>query len=126
MLTFSLFAGELPKELGDLVNLTFFDASDNKFQGKSYAPAYTRRMFAEISLVFAGELPKELGQLSRLTRFDVSDNAQYEKDEDGDDDYDRPIPGTGFTGKLHLQHTCVNFADISIFSQGSCPRSSAN
>ena len=43
LLTFSLFfAGELPKELGDLVNLTDFDASYNKFQGESYAPAYMR------------------------------------------------------------------------------------
>ena len=50
LLTFSLFAGELPKELGDLVNLTDFDASYNKFQGESYAPAYMRCMFADISL----------------------------------------------------------------------------
>jgi len=40
LLTFSLLAGELPKELGDLVNLTFFDASYNTFKGESYAPSY--------------------------------------------------------------------------------------
>ena len=32
--------------------------------------------------------------------FNVSGNAKYELDEDGDYDYDRPIPGTGFTGQL--------------------------
>ena len=37
---FTCFAGELPKELGDLVNLTHFDAGTNKFQGESYAPSY--------------------------------------------------------------------------------------
>ena len=57
--------------------------------------------FADIFTCFAGELPKELGQLTNLTIFDISDNVLYEKNEDGDDDYDRPIPGTGFTGELY-------------------------
>ena len=55
-----------------------------------------------LTFYFAGELPKELGQLTNLTIFDVSDNVQYEKNEDGDDDYDRPIPGTGFTGEWYV------------------------
>ena len=52
--------------------------------------------------LFAGELPKDLGQLTNLTYFDVSYNAQYEKHENGDDDFDRPIPGTGFAGELYV------------------------
>ena len=55
-----------------------------------------------LTFSLSGELPEELGQLTNLTHFDVSNNAQYEKDEDGEDDYDRPIPGTGFTGELHV------------------------
>ena len=49
---------------------------------------------------FAGELPKELGQLTSLTYFNVSFNLQYEKNEYGNDDDDRPIPETGFAGEL--------------------------
>ena len=82
--------------------------------------------FADIFTCFAGELPKELGQLTNLTKFDVSDNVQYEKYEDGDDDYDRPIPGTGFTGELYAPaYMRCMFPDISIFLQERCPRSSA-
>ena len=43
-------AGELPKELGKLVNLTALDLSDNEFQGELYVPVYLRCMFADISL----------------------------------------------------------------------------
>jgi len=67
-------------------------------------------MFADIFTCFAGELPKELGQLTNLTNVDVSDKVQYEEDEDEDGnfavDYDRPIPGAGFTGELYApRHT---------------------
>ena len=76
LLTFSLFAGELPKELGDLVNLTFFDASQNKFQGESCAPTYMPLcILLTFPPCFAGELPKELGQLVNLKWFDASYNS---------------------------------------------------
>ena len=48
LLTFSLFAGKLPKELGKLVNLEVFDVRDNEFEGELYVPAYMRCMFADI------------------------------------------------------------------------------
>ena len=71
------FAGEFPKELGDLVNLAHFDASNNKFQGESCAPSYARRIacFADIFTSFAGELPKELGNLVKLKVFNVQNNS---------------------------------------------------
>ena len=49
---FTCFAGELPKELGDLANLTYFNAQNSKLQGESYAPAYMRCMFVDISLFY--------------------------------------------------------------------------
>ena len=74
------FAGELPKELGQLTNLTDFDVSDNAqyddydhlipgtgFTGELYAPADMYCVFADIHLCVAGELPKELGNLTNLT-----------------------------------------------------------
>ena len=83
LLTFSHFAGELPKELGDLVNLADFHASYNKFQGESDAPAYMRCMSRPFRVfackkrfhVFAGELPKELGKLINLKEFRISNNC---------------------------------------------------
>ena len=42
---FHCFAGELPKELGNLVNLTDVFLNDNEFQGKLYVSTYTRCMF---------------------------------------------------------------------------------
>ena len=42
------FAGELPKELGNLVNLTKLWLQGNAFQGELYAPAYMRCMSADI------------------------------------------------------------------------------
>ena len=42
LLTCPLFAGELPKELGKLINLTFFNVADNSIGGELYVPAYMR------------------------------------------------------------------------------------
>ena len=69
------FAGELPKELGKLVNLEVFSVRDSKLEDELYVPAYMRRMFADIFTFFAGELPKELGDLINLTVLDVSRNS---------------------------------------------------
>ena len=68
------FAGELPKELGKLINLIFFNVAGNSIGGELYVPAYIRCMFADIVTCFAGELPKELGKLTNLTYFDVPRN----------------------------------------------------
>ena len=57
----------MPKELGDLINLTVFDVSNNSIGGKLYVPAYMRVVCADIPICFAGELPKELGNLVKLT-----------------------------------------------------------
>ena len=79
-------------------------------------------MFADIFTCFAGELPKELGQLTNLTNFDASYNAQYEKDEDGYDDHDRPIPGTDFTGGLYAPaYVRVGLLTFSLFA-GELPK----
>ena len=37
---FTYFAGELPKELGNLINLTLLYLNNNKFRGASYFPAH--------------------------------------------------------------------------------------
>ena len=67
-------------------------------------------------------MPKELGQLTNLTNFDVSDNVQYEKKEDGTDDYDRPIPGTGFTGELYAPlYVHRAFVDSHLGAQAKSP-----
>ena len=127
MLTFHFAAGELPKELGSLVNLNSLDLSDNTFQGELYVPIHAFVCLLTFSL-FAGELPKELGQLTNLTYFDVNNNVQYEKDEDGDDDYDRPIPGTGFTGEslyAPADMYCV-FADIHLCVAEELPKELGN
>ena len=71
------FAGELPKELGNLVNLTELRLDDNQFRGKLYVPSYMRLC---VSLTFhffcAGEVPKELGYLVNLTKLYL-DNNQF-------------------------------------------------
>ena len=75
-LTFHFCAGELPKELCALVNLTDLNVSSNKFQGESYAPAYlSSYILLTFSLLFAGELPKELGKLINLEYFGVAHNS---------------------------------------------------
>ena len=71
---FTFFAGELPKELGNLINLTVLYLSNNKFRGASYVPSYMRCRFADMFTCFAGELPKELGDLVNLTYFDAGNN----------------------------------------------------
>ena len=68
---FTCFAGELPKELGDLVNLTQLWLPNNAFQGKLYVPSYMRRNIIEIchpkmACVFTGSIPVEFGQLVNL------------------------------------------------------------
>ena len=45
---FTCFAGELPKELGNLVKLTKLWLNKNEFQGELYVPAYIRCMLADI------------------------------------------------------------------------------
>ena len=60
LLTFHFAAGELPKELGNLVNLTLLYLCSNAFQGKSYAPTHMHCMFTDILSSFTGELPKQL------------------------------------------------------------------
>ena len=45
LLTFApCFTGGVPKELGNLVNLTELNLSHNQFEGKLYVPAYMRCM----------------------------------------------------------------------------------
>ena len=44
-----IFAGELPKELGNLVKLTQFWLNNNKFQGKLYVPYYIRNLAVHIT-----------------------------------------------------------------------------
>jgi hypothetical protein len=46
---FTCFAGELPKELGDLINLTWLDVSRNSIEGKLYVPSYTRNSATHIT-----------------------------------------------------------------------------
>jgi len=65
-------SGELPKELGYLVNLMYFNASLNKFQGKSYAPATC--VVCLLTFSFEGELPKELGNLVNLIYLYLNNN----------------------------------------------------
>ena len=53
---FTCFAGELPKELGKLAKLTYFDVSGNSIGGELYVPYYIRNSAMHIiitSRVFA-------------------------------------------------------------------------
>ena len=59
LLTFPLFStGELPKELGNLINLKDLRMFDNGFQGKLYVPAYMRCMFADIVTFLQENYPR--------------------------------------------------------------------
>ena len=50
LLTVSLFfAGELPKELSDLVNLERFHVSSNKIGGELYVPSYTLNLVTHMT-----------------------------------------------------------------------------
>ena len=51
-------AGELPKELGSLVNLTDLRLYNNQFQGKLYVPTYMRCRFADIVTFWQGNCPR--------------------------------------------------------------------
>ena len=55
-------AGELPKGLGKLVNLTFFNAAGNKLQGRLTSSTRAERVWCLLTLFFllSGELPKQL------------------------------------------------------------------
>ena len=59
-----------------------------------------------------------------LKELRLQNNYQYEKDEDGvNDDYDRPIPGTGFTGVFYVPaYMCCVFADIHLCVAGELPK----
>ena len=79
-------AGELPKELGNLVNLKQLMLSFNDFTGKIVS--YIRCAFCLHLTFFAGELPKELRRLVNLITFDARTNK--------------------LTGDcMSAQHTCV-------------------
>ena len=49
LLTFFLIAGELPKELGNLVKLTVLRLNDNQFRGELYVPYYIRNFAMHIT-----------------------------------------------------------------------------
>jgi hypothetical protein len=51
-------AGELPKELGNLVKLTHLWLNINKIGGKLYVPADMRCMFADISFFLQENCPR--------------------------------------------------------------------
>ena len=51
LLTFHCFAGELPKELGNLINLKTLWLFNNRLQGTLYVPTYMRCMFTDIFLL---------------------------------------------------------------------------
>ena len=55
---FTFLAGELPKELFNLISLTELDLGGNKFRGELYAPAYTRCVFADISTFSQESCPR--------------------------------------------------------------------
>ena len=57
------FTGELPKELGNLVNLIELYLYMNKFQGELYVPAYMRCMLVDISVFY-----RRIVQGARQTR----------------------------------------------------------
>ena len=63
LLTFHFFVGELPKELGKLINLYFFNVANNSIGGELYVPAYTRCMFADILLVLQANCPRSSATL---------------------------------------------------------------
>ena len=43
------FVGELPKELGNLVKLTWLGLNNNEFRGELYVPSYTRNLVTHIT-----------------------------------------------------------------------------
>ena len=66
-------AGELPKELGNLVNLTKLILEGNQFRGKLYVPDTCVVCLLTFSRC-TGELPKELGKLANLTKLYLNMN----------------------------------------------------
>ena len=73
----SLFAGELPKELGDLVNLTELYLFGNEFGGELYVPSYITANASKFKLHFpqiAGTIPVEFGQLVNLQELSLWNN----------------------------------------------------
>ena len=62
----------LPKELGELANLTYFNAAENKLQG--WLSTRSERFRFRVDIIkkrYAGQLPKELGKLVNLKVFNV-------------------------------------------------------
>ena len=72
MVTF--FAGQLPKELGKLVNLKEFHVDCNKIEGQLSIQSERFRVGVDMVTFVAGQLPKELGKLVNLRVFDVWKN----------------------------------------------------
>ena len=68
------YSGELPKELGQLINLIHFNVASNSIGGELYVPADMYCVFADIHLCAAGELPKELGKLVNLCQLILFNN----------------------------------------------------
>ena len=65
LLTFKpCFAGELPKELGQLANLKVFDVSGNSIGGELYVPAYIRCVSADIFTLLQEYCPRSSANLS--------------------------------------------------------------
>ena len=71
---FTCFAGELPKELGDLVNLTKLYLGGNEFEGEFVCPSRRVCCLLLTCPLLAGELPKELGDLVNLTGLYLHEN----------------------------------------------------
>ena len=131
----SLFTGELPKELGNLVNLTKFIAWGNGFTGTIVCPSIHALYVLLTFLFFAGELPKHL-PLSLETLQLGPDHAF----QDNSNKFEGGIPAEwgsltnlkklnvakcGIGGELHVPaYMRCMCADISLVFQENCPRSS--
>ena len=74
LIRFIIFAGELPKELGNLVNLKELELTGNGFGGEKLLTVPSIYVVTEFLHFFAGEVPKELGNLVNLEKFRASYN----------------------------------------------------
>jgi hypothetical protein len=75
LIRFIIFAGELPKELGNLVNLKELELTGNGFGGEKLLTVPSIYVVTEFLHFFAGEVPKELGKLVNLETFNVMGNS---------------------------------------------------
>ena len=117
------FTGAVPHAVADLANLAHLDLEENELGGE--LPLSVIRMkVAGLSVTLdhnagftlplnigelgdsvvrlnlracslMGALPASLGDLPSLKQLDISGNTKYAVDENGNFDYDRPIPGSG-------------------------------